>query len=104
MGNRVLRKPLAAWARYDRGGEVPLLFRKTIMVAADIVNESLEPGQEGEHISNSSRTVVVYFASDDLALRASKEANLKNKVASRRLEQTGPTRMDQVTRNVITVD
>jgi len=104
MGNRVLRQTLAAWARYDRGGEVPLLFRNTFMVAADIVNESLEPGQEGEHISNSSRNVVVYFASDDLALRASKVANLKNKVASRRLGHTGPERMDKVNRNVIAVD
>ena len=104
MGNRVLRQTLAAWAKYDRGGEVPLLFRNTFLVAADIVNESLEPGREGELISHSSRNVVVYFASDDLALRASKVANLKNKVASRRLGHTGPERMDLVHRNVFAID
>lgn len=104
MGNRVLRQTLAAWARYDRGGEVPLLFRNTFMVAADIVNESLERGEEGEHIANASRNVVVYFASDDLALRASKVANVKNKVTSRRLGHTGPESMDRVNRNVFAVD
>lgn len=104
MGNRVFRQTMEAWARYDRGGEVPLLFRNVFLVAADIVNESLERGREGEYICQSARNVSVYFASDDLALRASKAANLKNKIASRRLGHTGPENMDLVPGNVYAID
>jgi esterase/lipase superfamily enzyme len=104
MGNRVLRQSLIEWASYFRGGELPLLFRNTFLVAADIVNESLEYGQEGRYICDCSRNVSVYFASDDLALRASKVANLKNSVASRRLGHTGPENLDKTPRNVFAID
>lgn len=104
MGNRVLRETLAAWDRYDLADGVPLLMRNTFLVAADIVNESLHKGERGELISHASRNVVVYYASDDLALRASKAANLKNKVASRRLGHTGPEDMKQTPQNVYTVE
>ena len=77
-------------SKYDlaRGG--PLIFKNTFMVAADVVNETLQKSEAGELICHASRNVIVYHASDDLALRASKAANLKNKVASRRLGHTGP--------------
>ncbi|WP_078122073.1 alpha/beta hydrolase [Thiosocius teredinicola] len=104
MGNRVLRGTLAAWNKYDLANGVPLIFRNTFMVAADVVNETLEEGQLGELISHASRNVVVYHASDDLALRASKVSNLKNKIASRRLGHTGPENMDNTSRNVYKVD
>jgi esterase/lipase superfamily enzyme len=104
MGNRVLRETLAAWNKYDFPGGVPLIFRNTFLVAADIVNESLHTGQRGETICHASRNVVVYFASDDLALRASKGANLKNKIASRRLGHTGPEHMALTPHNVYAVD
>lgn len=104
MGNRVLRETLATWDKYDLADGVPLVFRSTFLVAADIVNESLQPGQRGEHICYSSRNVIVYHASDDLALRASKVSNLKNKIASRRLGHTGPEDMNAVPNNVYTVD
>jgi esterase/lipase superfamily enzyme len=104
MGNRVLRETLATWNRYDLADGVPLLFRNAFLIAADIVNESLEPGKEGVHICRSARNVVVYHASDDLALRASKAANLKNKIASRRLGHSGPEDMDVVPKNVFSVD
>ena len=81
MGNRVLREALRTWSKYDLARGVPMLFRNTFLVAADVVNESLELGRPGELICHASRNVSVYFASDDLALRASKAANLKNKVA-----------------------
>lgn len=70
----------------------------------DVVNESLELGKEGMLVSHASRNVIVYHASDDLALRASKAANLKNKVASRRLGHTGTENMDRVSQNVYSVD
>jgi esterase/lipase superfamily enzyme len=104
MGNRVLRETLAAWNKYDLASGVPLVFRNTFLVAADIVNESLQVGERAEHICYSSRNVVVYHASDDLALRASKVSNLKNKIASRRLGHTGPEDMTLVPGNVYSVD
>lgn len=104
MGNRVLRESLAAWNKYDLANGVPLLFRNTFLVAADIVNESLHHGERGELISHASRNVVVYHASDDLALRASKASNLKNRIASRRLGHTGPEDMDRTPKNVYSVD
>ena len=55
-------------------------------------------------ICDASRNVVVYFASDDLALRASKATNLKNKIASRRLGHTGPENMELTPKNVYVVD
>lgn len=104
MGNRVLRETMATWNKYDLADGVPLVFRNTFLVAADIVNESLEVGERGEHICYSARNVIVYHASDDLALRASKVSNLKNKIASRRLGHTGPEDMKKVPNNVYSVD
>jgi len=104
MGNRVLRETLSMWNKYDLANGVPLLFRNTILMAADIVNESLEYDQEGILISQSARNVSVYFASDDLALRSSKISNLKNKVASRRLGHTGPENMGKIQSNVYAID
>lgn len=104
MGNRVLRQTLANWHRYDLPQGLPLLFRNTFLVAADIVNEALHRGHAGELISHTSRNVVVYYASDDLALRASKVANVRNAVASRRLGHTGPEDMDLTPKNVYAID
>lgn len=104
MGNRVLRETLSVWNKYDLENGVPLLFRVTILMAADIVNESLEDTEEGHLISQASRNVLVYYASDDLALRSSKIANLKNRVASRRLGHTGPEDMTKVQPNVYAID
>lgn len=104
MGNRVLRETLAAWRKYDHPGGLPLLFRNVFMVAADIVNESLHEGESGELITHAARNVVVYYASDDLALRASKASNLKNGIASRRLGHSGPENMELTPKNVYAVD
>lgn len=104
MGNRVLRETLSNWAKYDRNGNIPLIFRNTFLVAADIVNESLERGKPGKFICQASRNVSVYYASDDLALRASKVSNLKNKVASRRLGHSGPENLELVPQNVFSID
>ncbi len=104
MGNRVLRETLAQWNRYDLADGVPLIFRNTFLVAADIVNESLHKDERGELICHASRNVIVYHASDDLALRSSKAANLKNKIASRRLGHTGPEDMRLTPSNVYAVD
>ncbi|NOY16351.1 MAG: alpha/beta hydrolase [Gammaproteobacteria bacterium] len=104
MGNRVFRETISVWNKYDLANGVPLLFRNTILMAADIVNESLEQDQGGRLISQASRNVSVYYASDDLALRSSKISNLKNKVASRRLGHTGPESMKKVQSNVYGID
>ena len=104
MGNRVLRETLCSWDQYDLASGVPLLFRNTFLVAADIENESIHRGQRGQLISDSSRNVVVYYASDDMALRASKASNLKNKIASKRLGHSGPEDMNLSPGNVYRVD
>ncbi len=44
MGNRVLRQTMANWHKDYQPACVPLLFRNTFLVAADIVNESLHRG------------------------------------------------------------
>lgn len=104
MGNRVLRETLCEWDRYDLANGVPMLFRNTFLVAADIENESIHRGQRGELISHASRNVVVYYASDDMALRSSKAANLKNRIASRRLGHSGPENLELTPQNVYAVD
>jgi len=104
MGNRVFRETLHQWNRYDLANGVPLLFRHSFLVAADIVNEALEEGKKGRLISQSSRNVSVYYSSGDLALRSSKISNLKNKVASRRLGHTGPENMRKVQSNIYSID
>ena len=104
MGNRVYRETLINWRKYEQANGLPLLFRNSFLVAADLLNESLHKGQPGELISHASRNVVVYYASDDLALRASKVANLKNAEASRRLGHTGPEDMDLTSKNVYAID
>ncbi|GBD43361.1 hypothetical protein HRbin40_00834 [bacterium HR40] len=102
MGNRLLRFALARFA--ETHGAVPALFRSIFMVAADVANETLEPGRPGFAITRAARNVVVYFAADDFALRSSKIANLKNRVVSRRLGHTGPENPDRTPRNVFAVD
>ncbi len=104
MGNRVLRETMNKWDKYDLASGVPLLFRNTFLMAADIVNEALEEDGTGRLITDASRNVSVYFASDDLALRSSKISNLKNKVASRRLGHTDPEDMRAVPTNVYAID
>lgn len=104
MGNRVLRETLCAWEKYDLPEGVPLIFRNTFLVAADIENESIHRNERAHLICDASRNVVVYHASDDMALRASKASNLKNKIASRRLGHSGPENMDLTPKNVYVVD
>ncbi|MEO0455410.1 MAG: alpha/beta hydrolase [Cyanobacteria bacterium P01_A01_bin.114] len=104
MGNRVVRSAFERAVQYYQPQGLPLLFRNIFMVAPDLVNETLAYGQPGEYIAQSARNTVVYYASDDLALRASKVANTRNGTASRRLGHTGPEQMDAVARNVYAID
>lgn len=104
MGNRVLAETMKTWCYGILRQDPPLIFRNVFLVAADLVNEILEPGQDGELISFASGTVTVYYAADDWALRASKGANVANGIASRRLGHTGPQDLSAVARNVVAVD
>jgi esterase/lipase superfamily enzyme len=103
MGARVVRATFANTVQYFLPQGMPLVFRNIFLAAADVVNEALEPNQEGQHISPAARNVVVYYAADDLAMRASKVANI-GEIASRRLGHTGPENMDKVSRNVYALD
>ncbi len=104
MGNRVMRNALLNWVRNDSAGQMPQLFRNIFMVAADVVNHTLEDGRAGQYIPLAGRNVVVYYANDDLAMPASKLANLKNRTLSRRLGMTGPEDLFEVPKNVYEVD
>ena len=104
MGNRVLRGAFKRSVQYYQTEGLPLIFRNIFMTAPDVVNETLESGEEGEFIPQTARNVVVYYAADDLALRASKVANVRNAISSRRLGHTGPERIETVAKNVYAVD
>ncbi len=104
MGNRVFRESVKNWAKYDRNYNLPIIFRNSFLAAADVVNETLEPGKDGNLIAQCSRNVTVYHASDDMALRASKITNLKNKIVSRRLGHTGPENPEKMPKNVYSAD
>lgn len=102
MGNRVYRESMRIWCEEIRREGPPMFFRNSFLIAADIVNESLESQREGRYINMASKNVVSYFASDDLALRASKVINARD--VSRRLGHTGPYDMTKVPANVYAVD
>jgi esterase/lipase superfamily enzyme len=102
MGNRVLRGAIARSVEYFLPRGFPLLFRNIFMAAADVSNDTLNLGQPGQYISDSTRNVVTYYAGDDLAMRASKVANMS--VTTRRLGHTGPDKIENVAKNVYAVD
>lgn len=102
MGNRVLRGAIARTIEYFQPRGFPLIFRNVFMSAADVSNNTLDFGQTGEYIAHSTRNVAVYFAGDDLAMRASKVANMS--ITARRLGHTGPERIANVPRNVFGLD
>ena len=104
MGSRVLRETVRVWTKHHLRQGPPLLFRNVFLVAADVVNETLEPNEAGGQLAAAARNLVVYYAGDDLALRASKVSNLRNRIASRRLGHTGPEDMARVAANVYAVD
>ncbi|USD60264.1 alpha/beta hydrolase [Vibrio sp. SCSIO 43140] len=104
MGNRVLKSAMSSWVKDERLGGMPLLFRNVFMVAADVENHCLEEGEDGRHIVDSAKNVLVFYASDDLAMSASKVANLKNMTASRRLGMTGPEQLSVLPKNVYEFD
>ena len=101
MGNRVLRETLKNAYKYTFTKGVPSLFGSIFMVAADVVNDTLE--NDGRHIADAvQHKVIVYYASDDFALRSSKVVNVRNAIAAKRLGHTGPR--GEVPPNVISVD
>ncbi|WP_435106536.1 alpha/beta hydrolase [Arhodomonas sp. AD133] len=104
MGNRVLRGALKTWTEAFAQGRMPMLFRNVFMVAADVINSTLEADGEGRYIPDSGRNVLVYYAADDLAMPASKLANLDSRTVSKRLGMTGPQDLQTVPKNVYEVD
>lgn len=102
MGGRVATKTLQRWRERDRA--LPRVFRHVFLVAADVPNEVLERGEAGHALTESARTVTVYSADDDLALRASKVANVRNQELTRRIGHTGPEDMNRTPSHVFSVD
>ncbi|MFS1909678.1 alpha/beta hydrolase [Vibrio sp. 10N.286.48.B7] len=104
MGNRVLKNAMKSWVEDERLGGMPQLFRNVFMVAADVENHCLQEEEPGRHIVDASKNVLVFYASDDLAMSASKVANLKNITASRRLGMTGPENLSLLPKKVYEFD
>jgi esterase/lipase superfamily enzyme len=104
MGARVLMKCLSYWAHRYGGGGVPYLFKNIFLMASDIPNDSLEKSEEGTFITKAAQRVICYFANDDFSMPASKVANVKNAVFSRRIGHTGPEDMSKVPNNVYAVN
>lgn len=104
MGNRVLLESFRLLCESLLRQNPPMLLRHTFLVAADVVNESLESGHPGQYVSFASASVTTYYSSSDMALRASKVTNVANRIASRRLGHTGPEDLAQVPHNVFAVD
>lgn len=104
MGARVLRGALNRSVQYFQQAGFPLIFRNIFLSAADLVNEALEANKEGMWIPLVARNVVIYYASDDWALRSSIVANLVNLAASRRLVQSGPEDFSKIPSNVFALD
>lgn len=104
MGNRLLVNALAGYEQEEQAP--PRIFRNIFMFSADVPNEVLEKQRLGGAVPRAARHVVVYHADDDLAMRASKVANLRNAVATRRLGHTGPEhwRDDVLSKNVYAAD
>lgn len=104
MGARVLTQCLKNWADKFGSGGVPYLFKNIFLMAADIPNESLEKGEDGEFIPQAAQRVLSYYANDDFAMPASKISNMKNRVFSRRIGHTGPEDMAKVPTNVYAIN
>ncbi|WP_225874276.1 alpha/beta hydrolase [Vibrio algicola] len=105
MGNRVLLNAMQTWVQHTQPGGMSQLFRNVFMVAADVENQTLEQGQAGRHIIDSAKNTIVYFASDDLAMPASKIVNLYGRTLSRRMGMTGPEDLSKLPkRKVMEVD
>ena len=58
MGNRVLQKTLALLKERSLQG-VQQIFRTIFMASADVINEALERGNEGDVICDAARNVCV---------------------------------------------
>lgn len=105
MGNRALVNAMQYWVEDQQAGGMPLLFRNVFMVAADVENNILEADQKGRYILDSAKNVVVYYASDDLAMPASKVANVYGRSLARRMGMTGPRCLSNLPdRKVYTMD
>jgi esterase/lipase superfamily enzyme len=110
MGNRVLRQAYLDLKKHYNIPQLPMIFRNIFLVAADLPNQILERGQEGELIPYSTRNCCVYSAMDDLALRGSKVINVGRNapgdrdIAGRRLGHTGTENLSQTPKNVYDLD
>ncbi len=101
MGNRVLQETLHHYG-IEGGGR---FLKFAFMLAADILNEGLEPGGRAHIITQFAKSVGVYYADDDMALKASGPANLFiNNVYSMRLGLSGPEDMSNTPHNVWAVN
>lgn len=102
MGARVLKNALNELAKTK--SNILSTFINIFIAAPDLSNDALEAGQEGELIAKAAKQVVVYYASDDLALAASRLANLRYKITAKRLGRAGIRDLVKVAENIYQVN
>ncbi len=102
MGNRVLRQAVRDLQKVYGYYDIPKVFKHIFMVAADLTNQTLEKGEDGEKLPYICDHLCVYSAMDDLALRSSKVANTMSvsRPIGRRLGHTGTENLSQCPKNV----
>lgn len=101
MGNYVLCNALTEWNSFSPYRISQPFFKNAFLVAADIEDDALEVGKEGEVISNKSQNVVVYFARDDYALASSK---VLHRDEYYRLGAYGPAHYTRLPANVFAIN
>jgi esterase/lipase superfamily enzyme len=106
MGNRVLRQTFIELHKQYGYEAVPRIFNNIFMVAADLANETLEKGEDGELLPGSCRNLCVYFANDDLALSTSKVVNTATvrRQPGSRIGHTGTQNLSLCPKNVYEFD
>lgn len=102
MGARVLKNALKEI--WDRENAISSFFINAFIAAPDLVNNELEVGEDGELIGEVADNIVIYYAADDLALGASRLANLRYRILARRLGRSGIKNMANVADNIYQVN
>lgn len=102
MGARVLKSALNELTKTEN--KLSYLFTNAFIAAPDLTNNTLEAEQEGELIPQLANNVVLYYADDDLALGASRIANLRYRITAKRLGRSGIRDINQVAKNIYQVN
>jgi len=104
LGCAVFEKTVNLWTENYGTGYFPMLFKNLFLVAGDIKNNIFREGLSGNHISTSSRNVVVYYSANDMVLSGTSK-NLKLRPLNGiPIGLTGPIVYNDTPSNVKSID